>query len=328
MQRLSYTFGAMACENTIELYCVNKRIGDEAAKLAVAEVLRIEAKYSRYRDDSVVTAINRAAGLHAVDVDLETAQLFDYADACFRQSDGLFDITSGVLRQAWNFKLGAMKSVPSAQELQPLLRLIDWPCVERVPSSDGARIKLPVTGMEIDFGGFGKEYAADRAAAVLLGQGIHHGFVNMGGDVVVTGPHVSGEPWLLGIQHPRIPGTVIASLPVRQGAVATSGDYERYVEIGGIRYCHLLNPRTGMPTSVRHTLQSATVFAPTCLVAGSIATIAMLVGEDNGQDNSWLKRSGADYFVVDGRGAGVVSVSPNLRAAMRMTDSTSKSSKQ
>ncbi len=319
MDRFRYTFQAMACENVIELFSDSLADADEAARLAVLEVARIEMKYSRYRDDSVVTAINRAAGHEPVSIDQETSQLLDYADVCYRQSDGLFDITSGVLRRVWTFKPGAMKSVPLPAELEPFLTLVDWSRVERQFSFDGAQIRLPLPGMQIDFGGFGKEYAADRAAAVLLGQAIHHAFVNMGGDVVVTGPQANGEPWELGIQHPRNVGEIIATVPVSQGAVATSGDYERYIEIDGVRFGHLLNPKTGLPSAG---LQSATVFAPTCLVAGSIATIAMLKGEHD----EWLSQSGANYFAVDD--AARVRISPDLGDVMCTADKTRRSSKQ
>jgi FAD:protein FMN transferase len=150
MDRFRYTFQAMACENVIELFCDSLADADEAARLAVLEVARIEMKYSRYRDDSVVTVINRAAGHEPVSIDQETSQLLDYADVCYRQSDGLFDITSGVLRRVWTFKSGAMKSVPLPAELEPFLTLVDWSRVERQFFSDGAQIRLPLPGMQID----------------------------------------------------------------------------------------------------------------------------------------------------------------------------------
>jgi FAD:protein FMN transferase len=320
MQRFRYTFRAMACDNVIEMFCADKLLADDAAAQTIAEVTRIEAKYSRYRDDSVVANINRAAGQNPVEVDAETALLLDYADACFHQSDGLFDITSGVLRKVWNFKSGAMVAVPSAQELARILGLIGWNRVKRTRGPTGAQlVMLPDAGMELDFGGFGKEYAADRAAAILLSLGMNHAFVNLGGDVVVTGPQTNGDAWQLGIQHPRIPGEVIASLPIHTGAIATSGDYERYAIINGVRHSHLLNPRTGLPVQG---LQSATVFAPACLVAGSIATIAML----KSGSKTWLRNSGADYLAVDAEGG--VFTSPALRAGMRKIVSTKRSSKQ
>lgn len=293
----------MACDNVIELFASTPATAKRAADAAIAEVLRIEAKYSRYRDDSVVTRINRAAGAVPVSIDTETAQLLNYADVCHKQSGGRFDITAGVLRRAWNFHA---PTPPTRDALAPLLPLIGWHEVHLQADS----VSLPRTGMEIDFGGFGKEYAADRAAAVLLAHGIFHACVNLGGDVVVTGPRADGGPWHLGIRHPRKPGAVIASLPIVAGAVATSGDYERFIEYGGRRHSHILDPFTGESV---HGLASATAFASTCLVAGSLTTIALLKGEEG---VAWLEASGAFYFAVDAQG--VISCRPSSAAVTNM----------
>jgi thiamine biosynthesis lipoprotein len=290
MQKIRHTFRAMACDNVIELYAPTSALADEAANAATCEVKRIEAKYSRYLADSVVSRINTATGIRPVDIDAETEQLLAYADVCHSQSDGLFDITSGILRRAWNFK---SLQPPSREMIAPLLHLIGWQHVVRT----AGQVFLSKPGMEIDFGGFGKEYAADRAAAVLLSYGLRHAFVNLGGDVVVTGPHANGEPWHLGIRHPRNDGEVIATLPIASGAIATSGDYERFLDFDGRRYSHILDPRTG--ESVQG-FQSVTAFAPTCLVAGSVTTIAMLKGEREGL--AWLKSSGCKFLAVDATG--------------------------
>jgi thiamine biosynthesis lipoprotein len=140
------------------------------------------------------------------------------------------------------------------------------------------------------FGGIGKEYAADRVATILLGHGMRHGFVNLGGDIRAIGPQPDGTPWRAGIRHPRVDGVAIAAFDLAEGALATSGDYERYFDLGGKRYCHILDPRTGMP--VTH-WQSVSVAAPLCVVAGSCATIAMLRGEGataflDAQGLAWL----------------------------------------
>ncbi|MBI3715869.1 MAG: FAD:protein FMN transferase [Betaproteobacteria bacterium] len=294
MERFAFPFRAMAGENRIELYAPDFADAERIATAAIAEVQRIEAKYSRYRDDSVVTQINRNAGGAPVAVDAETAQLLDYAETCFQQSGGLFDITSGVLRRAWNFKLDRP---PSQAEIAPLLPLIGWHQVERTTTDLGATVRLQQAGMEIDFGGFGKEYAADRAAAVLLDHGVRHAFVDLCGDVVVTGPHADGTPWGLGIRHPRREGELLASLPLAAGAVATSGDYERFLMHEGRRYSHILHPRTGQSVE---SFQSVTAFAPSCLVAGSLTTIAMLRGE--GEGGAWLEASGAPFVAVNAKG--------------------------
>ena len=177
---------------------------------------------------------------------------------------------SGVLRRAWDFR---RPQLPDACALQDCLRRLGWSHVER----RAGRVRLPRAGMELDFGGFGKEYAADRAAECLLRSGHAHGYVNLGGDIRVLGPRADGRPWMFGIRHPRgDDDTLIAQWPLSQGALATSGDYERYIEVGGQRYCHILDPRSGWPT--RH-WASVTVAAPVCVAAGALSTIAMLKGE-------------------------------------------------
>ena len=275
----------MAGEHEIQLAGADAGAARRAAEDAIADVMRIEAKYSRYRDDSVTSRINAAAGVAAVEVDEETHALLGYADQCHAQSDGLFDITSGVLRRAWNFRRDP-PAVPSQAELAALLPLVAWHDVEW----DERSVRLPRAGMEIDFGGIGKEYAADRAATILLDHGMRNGFVDLGGDIRAIGPQPDGTPWRAGVRHPRVAGAAIAAFDLSEGALATSGDYERYFYVDGKRYCHILDPRTGMP--VTH-WQSISVAAPLCVVAGSCATIAMLRGEGarpflDAQGVAWL----------------------------------------
>jgi thiamine biosynthesis lipoprotein len=282
---LRTTFHAMAAENDLQLWSPDVGRAQRAADAAIADVRRIEAKYSRYLADSVTTRINEAAGKAAVPIDAETAALLRYADHCFALSGGLFDITSGVLRRAWDFKRRPPQ-FPDAAALAAAAPLVDWASV----AWDGNSIRLPRAGMEIDFGGIGKEYAADRAATICIEHGIRHGLVNLAGDVRVLGPQADGSPWRIGIVHPRHPEATIAGVELAAGAVATSGDYERFFEIDGRRYCHILNARTGMP--VAH-WQSVSVIAPLCVVAGSCATIAMLLEKNareflDGQQVEWL----------------------------------------
>lgn len=281
-----FVFRAMAAENEVQVHAQDGDLAAAAAQKAIAEVLRIEAKYSRYRADSVVSRINARAGSAAVAIDEETEHLLDFADACHRQSDGAFDATSGVLRRAWRFD---EPCVPDGAALAALLPLIGWACVERMPG----RVRLPLAGMELDFGGFGKEYAVDRAAAVLRDCGITSAFVNLGGDLAVLGEQPGGEPWRVGIRHPRKAGVALATLPVASGGVATSGDYERFIEVDGVRHCHVLDPRSGL--SARG-FQSVTVHGPSCLVAGSASTIAMLKGREAGLE--WLRSIGLAHFCV------------------------------
>lgn len=284
-----FPFDAMASRCEIRLAAVDGHAAEELAQAAIAEVRRIERTYSRYRADSIVSRINAAAGRYRVECDDETLQLLAYADHLYGVSGGLFDITSGVLRRAWDFR---QPRVPARDELAPLLALVNWPAVQR---EDGG-IFLPRAGMEIDFGGFGKEYAADRACALLMQGGVRHGYVNLGGDMRFLGPQPDGRPWSIGIQDPRKRDGTIASIAVSHGALTTSGDYERFFDIGGTRYCHVLNPRTGMPVS--H-WRSVSVLAPLAALAGSVSTIAMLKEADA---LPFLAASGLAYFAIDSAG--------------------------
>ena len=283
----------MASDCEVRLAGVSAARSQTLAALAIAEVRRIETKYSRYQTDSVVSQINAAAGSGAwINIDAETAQLLAFAAQLYALSDGLFDATSGVLRQVWDFKAGRK---PTAQQLANVLPRIGWTHVQ----SDDQTARLALSGMELDFGGFGKEYAADRAATLLASAGAQHGLVNLGGDIRVIGPQQDGSPWLMGIRHPRATrhdNAVIASIPISSGALATSGDYERFFVADGKRYCHLLNPKTGRPA--QH-WQSISVIAPVCVAAGAMSTTAMLKGPDA---IAFLQTQGARYLAVDADG--------------------------
>lgn len=283
-------FRAMGGDNEIVVATERGDVAEAALEAAVAEVLRIEHKYSRYRQDSLVNEINQAAGSGVfVTCDPETLHLLEIAGLLYRESGGLFDITSGVLRNAWNF---AVPSVPSPEALAPFLALIGWSGVDR--RGDGVR--LTKAGMEIDFGGFGKEYASDQAASKLLERGIMHGYVNLGGDMRAVGPQPDGSPWLVGVQHPRARETIVATIPLESGALATSGDYQKYFEIDGRIYCHILNPRTGFPVDC---WASVSVRAPSSVFAGALSTIAMLK-EENAIE--FLRTTKCAYLAVDREG--------------------------
>lgn len=263
-----------------------------ACDAAVAEVERIESKYSRYRTDSALSHLNAAAGQGWVSVDEETRQLLDYADACYRASSGLFDITSGVLRRAWDFSgRQGPPCLPDPSLLAQLVRRVGWERVER----RGERVRL-ARETELDLGGIAKEYAVDRVCALLWSLGVRHALVNLGGDTRVFGgqPTPSGQtaPWRIGVAHPRNEGAVLGTVALTDGAVASSGDYERYVEIEGRRFCHVLNPRTGMSVSY---WQSVTVVAPVCVSAGSASTIAMLLEAHAG---AFLQEQAQSFLAV------------------------------
>ncbi|MGW8228796.1 MAG: FAD:protein FMN transferase, partial [Gammaproteobacteria bacterium] len=239
-------FKAMAspCEILLEV----KKAGEarQLVQLAAKEAARIEHKFSRYRADNIIYQINHAAG-EAIPVDAETAALLDYAQQCYTLSEGMFDITSGVLREVWHFDGSA--NVPEAKAVNTLLSRIGWDKVDWQ-----APVITLQPGMEIDLGGIGKEYAVDRTAQLLQQHTDASLLINYGGDLVATGARRDDSGWLVGVEDPQHAVTLPANSPATQtqyellrGGIATSGDARRYLLKDGIRYSHILDPRSGWP---------------------------------------------------------------------------------
>jgi thiamine biosynthesis lipoprotein len=290
MDHLEHRFKAMGGLCRFRLDCPAGDIVLQAIDRAELEVRRLEAKYSRYRSDSLTSRINRAAGSTAVAIDDETVRLLGFADTLWQQSDGLFDLTSGILRRVWDFKSGRL---PRQAEIDRLLPLIGWDRVEW----DEASICLPRAGMEIDFGGCVKEYASDSAATVLATHGIQRGLVDLSGDIAVVGAGSLSEPWPIGVRHPAAGASrAVATVSLARGGLASSGDYERCIRIDGQRYGHILSPVSGWPVQG---LVAVSVIAEQCLVAGGSATIAMLQPETEAL--AWLERLGLPWLAVDSK---------------------------
>jgi thiamine biosynthesis lipoprotein len=278
-------FRAMATPCELRVETGDATLAAKIAEVAEAEARRIEAKFSRYRADSMVGKIN-SGGHQGLIVDAETAYLLDSAHEVYEASDSLFDITSGVLRNAWRFD--GSDRLPSAEKVRDLLTLVGWSKVTwRSPE-----IILPA-GMEIDLGGIAKEYAVDRALAAAFAIAALPMLVNFGGDLRVSGPRSGGIAWNVAIESVEESGTMAGMLHLSHGALATSGDARRFLLRDGIRYGHILDPRTGWP--VRNTPRSVTVAAGTCIEAGLAATLAMLQGHDA---EAFLKREGIHSWCI------------------------------
>jgi len=262
-------FQAMASPCEILIDTQDLHLAEHLTALAYAEAKRIEYKYSRYIAGNPVDVINRSQGT-PVGIDEETWRLLQFAQTCFELSDGMFDISSGVLRRAWRFD-GSDK-LPSAQLVAQLLPLVGWQKVR----FDASSITLP-TGMELDFGGIGKEYAVDCVAKLLTQNTVDTSVVvNFGGDIQVTQPRQHGQRWQIGIESLQGYQYIAKLLSIHSGGLATSGDARRYLLKDGVRYSHILNPKTGYP--VRDAPRSITVAADHCVQAGLLATLALLQG--------------------------------------------------
>jgi len=276
-------FDAMASPCEVLLEVSQESAAQRIAAAVAHETWRIENKFSRYRDDNIVAAINRNA---AVEVDDETAQLLDFADRCHKLSGGRFDVTSGVLRNVWRFD--GSDRVPDRDSVSALLPRIGWDkvCWQR------PFVTVPA-GMEIDLGGFGKEYAVDRGATIVRNESVGGAVVNFGGDLHVTGPRSNGTGWNVGVEDPGGPGRSRKRLSVRFGAIATSGDSRRYLLKDGKRYSHVLDPTTGWP--VDNAPRSVSVLAGSCTEAGLLATVALLQGANA---EAFLEAQGVRFWCM------------------------------
>jgi thiamine biosynthesis lipoprotein len=278
------TFAAMASPCEIHVAGVDRDTAQRMLEVAAAEAWRVEDKFSRYRPDNVVHAINTAEG-RAVAVDEETARLIDYAAQLHELSDRRFDITSGVLRKAWKFD--GSDRVPQRSTVKALLDRVGWHRAQwRRPT-----LRLE-PGMQIDFGGIGKEYAVDRAAA-LVAPVSRSCLLSFGGDLLALGPSLGGRPWVVGIESLRESGAAAATIELSVGALATSGDARRYLLKNGRRYSHILDPTTGWP--VQGAPRSVTVAAPSCTQAGMLATLALLRGAGA---EDFLAAQGAQHWCL------------------------------
>jgi len=262
-------FMAMAspCEVLIETDDPDEAL--ELTRIVAAEAWRIEDKFSRYSPGNIVDRINLASGA-SIELDSEAAQLIDFSAALYKLSDGCFDITSGILRQVWRFDGSA--NIPSRKSVKRVLEHVGWDRVEW----NAPMLQMP-PDMEIDLGGIGKEFAVDRAAKLLQENTNASCLVNFGGDLMATKKPARRNGWKVGIESvTRTESTTDAVLNLQVGGLATSGDARRFLIRDGVRYSHILDPKTGWP--IPDAPRSITVAADTCTEAGMLSTLAMLKG--------------------------------------------------
>lgn len=276
-------FTAMASQCEVLIDCKSVEVAERIIDVVFKETKRIETKFSRYLKDNIVYQINRSHG-QAIKVDHETAQLVDFAFSCYHISDGLFDISSGVLSQVWHFDGG--ENIPSNDQVASLLAFIG---LHKIHWENGF-LTLP-QGMQLDFGGIGKEYAVDSALkkALQISNKVPL-LLNFGGDLVCNGPRKNGQAWKIGIDS--VGGGEPAVVTLAQGALATSGDANRYLLKEGRRYSHILNPLTGFP--VLDAPRSITVSSQSCLEAGLLSTMAMLQGN---QATDFLAQQQVQFWI-------------------------------
>ncbi len=252
---------------------------EKAALLFAAEAINwlsdFEAKFSRFRPDSIVSRINEAAGREWVAVDAEMERLLDMADGLYFLTTGLIDATMLPLLRVWDWKKVHTR-LPAAEEVKSAHALTGWKKVQR---RKGA-VYLPTAGMGLDFGGFGKEFAVDQLAAIAKRFGIRDSLIDLGRDIMALGGNGVHPFWHVGVEDGVHPGQCRGGLGVTNRAVASSGDYARHFTHNGVRYGHILDPRTGWP--VGNEMRAVTVIAPSCLEAGVFSTSIFILGGKEG----------------------------------------------
>lgn len=291
LELFNFAFKAMGSPCHLQFFAHSQEQAQHVYLLAFQAIQQLEQRYSRYLEASLISLINRRAGTGIkTQIDNTTFALLQYAEQCYQESGHLFDITSGVLRRIWHFDKA---NVPSQAEINELLPCIGWQKVQW----DECSIYLPISGMQLDFGGIVKEYTADVIAGIFVQQGLSSGIVELGGDIRIIGPLPNGKGWPVAIRDPRQPDKKLVELTMKTGALASSGDYERFQLIDGVRYSHLLNPKTGWPVTG---LRAVSIIAEQCVVAGSLATIAMLKAQ---KGLKWLQKLQVDFLCCqsDGR---------------------------
>lgn len=288
----------------ISVVAADKDRADAAIKAAYAELERLEKMMSVQMPSSVVSEINRSAGIKPVKVPPEVLEVLVKAQEIYRQSKGLFAVTVGPLVNLWGVEVKG-HYVPSSSELSSVLALCNFDDLEI--DSGRETVFLKKTGMAIDLGGIAKGYAADRAIDVLKTNGVSRAIVAVAGDIRALGSRPDGTPWRIGVQHPRKNDALLTTLDLSDRAVSTAGDYERFFIKDNIRYHHILNPKTGLPASE---CRSATVIAPRGLIADPLSTTLFLLGPADGMALI-ESMNDIDAIIVDKNGQ--VTVSSRLK---------------
>ena len=267
--------------NHFELTVVadNEKWAHERIDAGVSEIQRIERLLTTFNDDSETNLINQNAGISPVAVSAETFNLVERSLRISQVTQGAFDITYGSIdKRLWNFDQ-QMTSLPDRETAKNMVRLINYQNV--ILDREKSTVFLKEKGMRIGFGGIGKGYAAERAKLVMKQQGVESGVVNASGDLTAWGLQPNGNPWTVGIANPDAKHEVFSYMSITDLAVATSGNYEKYVMIDGKKYSHTINPRTGLPVTG---IKSVTIITTNAEIADAMATPVMIMGIQTGLD--------------------------------------------
>ncbi|WP_232625269.1 FAD:protein FMN transferase [Pareuzebyella sediminis] len=270
------TLKLMGTRFDITVVAQNEDIGYINIDEATAEIQRIENLISAWNPDSETSEINRNAGIKPVQVSLELFKLIERAKQISELTDGAFDISYASMDQIWKYD-GSMQSIPTDAEIEASVANVGYHKI--ILDEDQQTVFLAKKNMKIAFGAIGKGYAADKAKELLVSKQVVAGIINAAGDLTTWGTKASGEKWLIGIANPLSKDRIFSWLPIVESSVATSGNYEKFVIFNGIRYSHIIDPRTGWPSSG---INSVSIFAKSAELCDALATAVYIMGKDAG----------------------------------------------
>jgi len=269
--------------------------GNQYIDLAVGEVKRIENLISDWIPTTQISQVNKNAGLKPVKVDDEVFELVERAIKISKITNGAFDISYASMDKIWKFD-GSMKEMPTAEAIKKSVEKIGYQNI--ILDQKAKTIFLKNLGMKLGLGGIGQGFIADKIKSLLENKGCKSGIVNVSGDINTWGRQVDGKPWTVGIVNPMNKNKVFATFPLEDNAVETSGSYEKYVTFNGIRYSHIIDPRSGYPAQG---VVSVSVFAKQTEIADGLATGIFVLGVEVGLDLvNQLK--GIECIIIDDKG--------------------------
>lgn len=258
---------------TITVVAENEKIGNENINLAIEEIRRIEKLLTTYKDDSQTNLINENAGIKPVKVDLEVFNLIERSIGISRITQGAFDISYGSIdKSLWNFDK-TMTKLPDSETALKMVYLIDYRNI--ILDKENTTVFLKEKGMRIGFGGIGKGYAAEMAKQILIKNKVQSGIINASGDLSAWGLQPNGKKWTIGVADPDAPNAAFSYMEISNKAVATSGNYEKFVTINGKKYSHTIDPKTGLPITG---IKSVTIIASNAEFADAMATPIAVMG--------------------------------------------------
>jgi len=273
MQKYSRSLKLMGNNFTITVVTDTEALANINIDLAIAEIKRIERLFTTYNNESQTSLINNNAGIAPVKVDAEVYNLIQRSINISKITQGAFDITyGGIDKSLWNFDK-AMTTLPTKEQALKMVHLINYQNI--ILDAANSTVFLTEKGMRIGFGGIGKGYAAEMAKNILINNNVHSGIINASGDLTAWGLQPNGTPWTIGIANPDQPENVFSYLEISGKAVATSGNYEKFIMIDGKKYSHTIDPKTGLPISG---IKSVTIISSNAEFADSMATPIAVMG--------------------------------------------------